>query len=157
MHKKFSPRYARQFITKNTPRLCFRINFSSGSKFQLSREQGGTKFDWGSTKIYLGEHQENNSGSREKRVKFRREPGVRAPPLMGSRLWYYHKGTMSKAWENDQILMTMIDWNRYQRHSGGAKTVSHSFMHVDIDIGACYVMFQKKFIQNVSEAEFLNN
>ncbi len=49
----------------------------------MSREQGDTKFHLGSTKIYFGEHQENNSGSREKRVKFRREPGVGDAPLRG--------------------------------------------------------------------------
>ncbi len=47
----------------------------------MSREQGDTKLDLGSTKIYLWEHQENNSGSREKRVKFQREPGAWDPPL----------------------------------------------------------------------------
>ena len=58
-------------------------NFEFFFLFSLSREQGDTKFDLGSTKIYFGEHQENNSGSREKRVKFRREPGVGGPTLWG--------------------------------------------------------------------------
>ncbi len=61
--------------------------------------QGDTKFDSGSTKMYFGEHQKNNSGSRKKRVKFRREPGVGDPPYRvsffglefghhrGQRLW----------------------------------------------------------------------
>ncbi len=39
-----------------------------------------TKIDLGSTKNYFGEHQENNSGSREKMVKFQREPGAGHPP-----------------------------------------------------------------------------
>ncbi len=46
----------------------------------MSREQGDTKLDLGSTKNYFGEHQEHNSGSREKRVKFQREPGAGDPP-----------------------------------------------------------------------------
>ena len=49
----------------------------------LSREQGDTKFDSRRTKIYFGEHQENNSWSREKRVKFQRDPGAGDPPLRG--------------------------------------------------------------------------
>ena len=32
----------------------------------MLREQGDTEIDLGSTKNYFGEHQENNSGSREK-------------------------------------------------------------------------------------------
>ncbi len=36
----------------------------------MLREQGDIKIDLGSTKNYFGEHQEDNSGSREKRVKF---------------------------------------------------------------------------------------
>ncbi len=46
----------------------------------MSREQGDTKFFLGSTENYLGEHHGNNLGSREKIVKFQREPGVRDPP-----------------------------------------------------------------------------
>ncbi len=49
----------------------------------MSREQGDTKIDLGSAKNYFAEHQENNSGSREKRVKFQREPGAGDPPLQG--------------------------------------------------------------------------
>ncbi len=49
----------------------------------MSREQGDTKIDLWSTKNYFGEHQENNSGSREKKVKFQREQGDRDPPLRG--------------------------------------------------------------------------
>ncbi len=49
----------------------------------MSREQGDTKKDLGSTKNYLREHQENNSGSREKKVKSQREPGAGDPPLRG--------------------------------------------------------------------------
>ena len=33
-----------------------------------------------SRKNYFGEHQENNNGRREKRVKFQREPGDGDPP-----------------------------------------------------------------------------
>ncbi len=51
----------------------------------MSREQGDTKIDLGSTKNNLGEHHENNSGSREKKVKFQREPGAGDPPLRGLR------------------------------------------------------------------------
>ena len=51
-----------------------------GANLKLAREQGDTKSDLGSTKIYLGEHQENNSGSGEKRVKFQSEPGAGDPP-----------------------------------------------------------------------------
>ena len=51
-----------------------------GANSLMSREQGDTKKDLGSTKNYFGEHQENNSGSREKRVKFQREPGAGDPP-----------------------------------------------------------------------------
>ena len=47
----------------------------------MLREQGDTKIDLGSTKNYFGEHQENNPGSREKRVKFQMEPGAGDPPL----------------------------------------------------------------------------
>ncbi len=46
-----------------------------GANLQLSKEQGDTKIDFGSTKIYFGEHQENNLGSQKKRVKFLRESG----------------------------------------------------------------------------------
>ena len=46
----------------------------------MLREQGDTKFDLGE-KIYLGEHQENNSGSLEKRIKFQREPVKMGTPL----------------------------------------------------------------------------
>ena len=46
----------------------------------MSREQRDTKIYLGSTKIYVGEHQEHNSGSREKIVKFQREPGAGDPP-----------------------------------------------------------------------------
>ncbi len=42
----------------------------------MLREQGDTKIDLGSTKNYFGEHQENNSGIREKRVKFQSELGT---------------------------------------------------------------------------------
>ena len=49
----------------------------------MSREQGDTKIDLGSTENYFGEHQENNLGSREKRVKFQREPGAGDPHLRG--------------------------------------------------------------------------
>ncbi len=49
----------------------------------MSREQGDTKIDLRSTKNYFGEHKEKNSGSREKRVKFEREPGAGDPPLQG--------------------------------------------------------------------------
>ncbi len=37
---------------------------------QMSREQGDTKIDLGSMKNCFWEHQENNSGSREKKEKF---------------------------------------------------------------------------------------
>ena len=46
----------------------------------MSREQGDTKLDLGSTKNYFGEHQEHNSGSRAKRVKFQSESGAGDPP-----------------------------------------------------------------------------
>ncbi len=49
----------------------------------MSREQGDTNIDLGSTKNYFGERRENNSGSREKKVKFQREPGAGDPPLRG--------------------------------------------------------------------------
>ncbi len=49
----------------------------------MLREQGDTKIDLGSMKNYFGEHQKHNSGSREKRVKFQREPGAGDPPLRG--------------------------------------------------------------------------
>ena len=39
-------------------------------------------------KNYLGEHQENNLGSREKRVKFQREPGA-GDPLTEAQLQYW--------------------------------------------------------------------
>ncbi len=54
-----------------------------GANSQMLREQGDTKIDLGSTKKIFGEHQEDNSGSREKRVKFQREPGAEDPPLRG--------------------------------------------------------------------------
>ena len=56
---------------------------TQGANLQLSREQGDTKIDLASTKNYFGEHQKNNSGSREKRFKFQREPGAGDPPLRG--------------------------------------------------------------------------
>ena len=46
----------------------------------MLREQGDTKIDLGRTENYCGEHQENNSGSQEKMVKFQREPGAGDPP-----------------------------------------------------------------------------
>ena len=46
-------------------------------------EQADTKIDLGSTKNSFGEHQEINSASREKRVKFQRKPGAGDPPLRG--------------------------------------------------------------------------
>ncbi len=49
----------------------------------MSREQEDTKIDLGSTKNYFWEHQGNNSGSREKMVKFQRKPGAGDPPLQG--------------------------------------------------------------------------
>ncbi len=54
-----------------------------GANSQMRREQGVTKKDLGSTKNYSGEPQENNSGSREKTVKFQREPEAWDPPLRG--------------------------------------------------------------------------
>ncbi len=60
-----------------------RLILIQGANSQLLREQGDTKIDLGSTKNYFGEHQENNSGSREKRGKFQREPGSGDPPLRG--------------------------------------------------------------------------
>ena len=52
-------------------------------------KQGDTKIDLGSMKNYFGEHQENNSGSREKRVKFQREPGAGDPPYRVSLAYQY--------------------------------------------------------------------
>ena len=82
--KSFSPRFARQFHIKSAP--CYTLKFTSiqGANSQLSREQGDTKFYLGSTKNYLGEHHENNSGSWEKTVQFQREPGAGDPPPLQS-------------------------------------------------------------------------
>ncbi len=53
-----------------------------GANSQMPREQGDTKINLWSMKNYFGEHQEKNSGSREKR-----EPGAEDPPLTGSHLF----------------------------------------------------------------------
>ena len=55
-----------------------------GANSKISREQGDIKIYLRSTKNYFGEHLENNSGSREKRVKFQREPRA---PLTESQQW----------------------------------------------------------------------
>ena len=57
-----------------------------GANSQMPREQGDTKINLWSMKNYFGEHQEKNSGSREKRVKVRREPGAEVPPYRVSLL-----------------------------------------------------------------------
>ena len=49
----------------------------------MAREQGDAKIHFGSMNNYFGEHQENNSWNREKKVKFQREPGAGDPPLQG--------------------------------------------------------------------------
>ena len=56
-------------------------DFNSGSKF--TNVEGAGRFQnrfREHKKIIFGEHQENNSGSREKRVKFQKEPGAGDPP-----------------------------------------------------------------------------
>ncbi len=50
----FSPRFAWNFNTK-IHQLC--SNLIQGANSQMSREQGDTKIDLGSTKNYFGEHQ----------------------------------------------------------------------------------------------------
>ena len=57
----------------------------------MSREQGDAKIDLGSTKNYFGEQRENNLGSREKRVKFQREPGAGDAPLRGLKMGFVPK------------------------------------------------------------------
>ena len=47
----------------------------------MSMKQGDTKINLGSSKNYFGEHQENNSGRREERVKFQWHPGAGDPTL----------------------------------------------------------------------------
>ena len=62
-----------------TQRYTLGLILVQGANSPKSREQGDTKIDLGSMKNYFGEHQEKNSGSREKRVKFQREPGAGDP------------------------------------------------------------------------------
>ncbi len=73
-------RFACHFNTEIHQLYTLRLILIQGAKSQMSGEQGDTKIDLRSTKNYFGEHQENNSGSREKRVKFQREPGAGGPP-----------------------------------------------------------------------------
>ncbi len=79
-HKKISPRFARQFVTKETPPVHFGIYLNSGSEFVIVEGAGRYRILFREHKNYFGEHHESNSGSLEKRVKFQREPGAGDPP-----------------------------------------------------------------------------
>ncbi len=89
--KNLSPRFARHFFIEIYQPYTSGLILIQGENSQMSREQVDTKIHLGSTKNYFRERQENNSGSREKKVKFQREPGAGDPPLWG--LSSYWKGS----------------------------------------------------------------
>ncbi len=84
--RNFSPRPL-DILTQKDTNLTLQLGLILiwGANSQMSRERGDTKIDLGSMKNYFWEHQENNSGSREKRVEFQREPGAGDPPPPSTR------------------------------------------------------------------------
>ncbi len=83
-YTKILLRFTRDFNTEINQFYASEMILIQEAISQMSREQGDTKINLGSTKNYFGEHQENNSGSREKRVEFQMERGVgNPPPLQG--------------------------------------------------------------------------
>ena len=100
-------------LHKNIPTVHFRTDFNSGSKFTNVEE----KIDLGSTKNYFGERQENHSGSREKKVKFQREPGA-GDPSPAREFGDFHICVQKKLWgctvHSNIKLMGVIKLNIYE-------------------------------------------
>ena len=96
----------------------------------MLREKGDTKIDLGSTEKLFGEHQWKNSGSREKRVKFQREPWARDPPYGVSipvnthrqgrdttPKNYHHELCPAKSVYMYRITLEMVTWI-YRKYTG---------------------------------------